>query len=276
MPKLPLWARALRNLDRIAWNSYQVHQVLRDEMLFAWLKPELRGALTVLAYSDMRSYLPGGATFEEGLFDWERALFADPVIPRTGRVLLAAAGGGRELKALLDAGYSVTAFEPNPDLWRGAVRVASAHPGALVLNAEYSDLEGAVDGRGPLARIRDQHFDWVLFGWGSFTHLTETTAQLAALRAVRNLAPMAPVALSYYLRKPEAGGRAQRVRAEVRRVLSRVGRRTEIEPGLGYSYIGGFVYSFTPQQIRELAAAARYRLHVEEARVFPCAIAVPI
>src|SRR5450432_8359 len=134
MSHLPLWARALRGLDRVAWYAYQGHQIARDELLFAWLKPELRSKLTVLAYDDMSSYLPGGTTFEEGLFGWERSLFAEACIPKTGRVLLAAAGGGRELKALLEAGYSVTAFEPNPRLFEGAQQVAASSPSVELIS----------------------------------------------------------------------------------------------------------------------------------------------
>lgn len=276
MSQLPRWARALRRLDRAAWYAYQAHQVARDELLFGFLKPDLRAALTVLAYSDMRSYLPGGTTFEEGLFGWEQSLFAESCIPRAGRVLLAAAGGGRELKALLQAGYAVTAFEPNPELFAGASQVALGHASAQLLRGEYSDLTSAMRGEGPLASLRGQHFDWVLFGWGSFTHLTEPAAQLAALQATRVLAPEAPLALSFYLRKPEtAGGRAQNFRTMVRNAMRLLGARQGIDPGLGYSYIGGFVYSFTLEQIHELAVRAQYRIAVEDTRVFPCAIAVP-
>jgi hypothetical protein len=276
MSQIPLWARALRGVDRAAWYAYQAHQVARDELFFAWLKPELRSALTVLAYSDMRSYLPGGTTFEEGLFAWEQSLFAESCIPRSGRVLLAAAGGGRELRALLEAGYSVSAFEPNPRLFAGCAQVASQHASAQVLQAAYSDLTAAVGGEGPLAALAGQRFDWVLFGWGSFTHLTERGAQIAALRAVRALAPQAPLALSFYLRKPEAeGGRAQRLRRAVRRALSYLGANQAIDSGLGYSYIGGFVYSFTREQIRELASLAHYRVAVEDASVFPYSVLMP-
>ena len=179
MPTLPLWARALRGIDRLAWYAYHAHEITRDELLFALLEPELRADATVAAYSDMRTYLPGGTTFENGLFGWEESLLEQPSLPRAGRVLLAAAGGGRELKALLARGFGVTAFEPNPVLFEGASSVAAAAKDARVLRATYADLVAAATHEGPLASLAQESFDFVLFGWGSFTHLTERDAQLA-------------------------------------------------------------------------------------------------
>ena len=83
---------------------------IRDELLLAWIPPAERVALTAALYAGQSTYLPGGPRFEGGLFAWEeRALEA---FPRSGRVLLGAAGAGRELGALVARGFEVVAFDP--------------------------------------------------------------------------------------------------------------------------------------------------------------------
>jgi SAM-dependent methyltransferase len=277
MPPLPLWARALRGIDRLAWYAYHAHEITRDELMFAWLRPELRSDATVAAYSDMRTYLPGGTTFEGGLFGWEEALLARPEVPRAGRVLLAAAGGGRELKALLERGFEVTAFEPNPVLFEGASRVAAGSSGARVVRATYADLVAAVHGTGPLAGLRDESFDFVLFGWGSFTHLTQRDLQLQVLRAARALAPRARLSLSFFMRPAkEVDSRSARMRGVLRGLLKRTGARQPVEPGLGYDYGGGFVYSFTMDEVGDLAQQAGYKIEFFDDKVFPHVILQPL
>jgi len=277
MPSLPLWARALRALDRATWVAYHAHEIARDEILFAWLHPDLRSMATVAAYSEMRTYLPGGETFESGLFNWELSLLARPEVPRSGRVLLAAAGGGRELKALGERGYSVTAFEPNPVLFEGVLQVATSLRAVQVLRAAFADLAPAVNGDGPLAGLRTQVFDWVLFGWGSFTHITERDEQAATLRAVRALAPGAPVVLSFFLRKPVAPeSRSRRVRLFLREAFSRAGGRASVAPGLSYDSGGGFVYSYTVEELHQLGAMTGYRIAFLDAQIFPCAVLLPV
>jgi len=278
MPALPVWAKLLRRVDRLAWYAYHAHEIVRDETLFAWLRPELRAELTVLSYSDMTTYLPGGATYTAGLFPWERRLLTHPLIPRRGRVLLAAAGGGRELRALCEAGYEVVGFEPNPILLEGARATAALYPGATVVAATYNDFVSlAATGRGPLARVVERPFDWLLFGWGSFTHVTEPAEQAAVLRAARSLVPSGPVALSFFLKKSDVDvpSRSRRLRGAVRALFGRLGAPAAPPAGLGYEYGGGFVYNFGEAEIGVLARAAGYDVALFDDLAFPHAILTP-
>ena len=204
-------------------------------------------------------------------------LLARPEVPRSGRVLLAAAGGGRELKALLDRGFEVTAFEPNPVLFEGASRVAAGSSRARVVRATYADLMAAVNRTGPLAGLNDELFDFVLFGWGSFTHLTRAELQLQVLRAARALAPRAPLSLSFFMRPAkQVDSRSARMRGALRGLLKRAGGQQPIEPGLGYDYGGGFVYSFTMDEVSDLAQQAGYRIEFLDEKVFPHVILQPL
>ncbi|HEY2406948.1 MAG TPA: class I SAM-dependent methyltransferase [Polyangiaceae bacterium] len=274
---LPLWARALRRADRVAWYAYHAHEILRDELLFAWLRPEHWSELTVEAYSDLATYLPGGSTFEGGLFGWEQAMLAREQIPKSGRVLLAAAGGGRELKALAERGYEVVAFEPNARLFAGASAVAAQHDGTRLLRASYRDLLGAVHGSGPLQDLARSTFHWILLGWGSFTHVTDPEDRRTILRSLRTLCPGAPIALSFFLRRPSDSvkSRSDRLRAVLRAGMHRLGGSAEREPGLGYEFSGGFVHSFTKDEFDDLAESTGYRLLVWDDTAFPYAILAP-
>lgn len=278
MSALPIWAKLLRGADRLAWYAYHAHEIVRDEALFAWLAPELRQALTVHSYSDMATYLPGGATYEAGLFPWERKLWNHPAIPRTGRVLLGAAGGGRELRALAEAGYEVVAFEPNAKLVAGARATAACFAGCRVVEASYADLaRGAERGEGPLAEFRAVAFDWVLFGWGSFTHVTDLEQQAALLSAARVYAPSGPLALSFFLRRrdDEVPSRSRSFRRAVRSAFGILGGAPPPPVGLAYEFGGGFVYNFTEREIGVLALAAGYDVALFDDGSFPHAVLRP-
>lgn len=274
---VPLWVRALQRADRLAWYAFHGYEVLREELLFAWLDPSERDTVTQHAYRAQSAYLPGGTTFDRGLFDWERSLLERPEIPRSGRVLLTAAGGGRELEGLAQRGYEVTAFEPNSVLRAGATQVAARHS-ARVLDGVYADLTDAVEGRGPLAELRDRSpFDLVVLGWGSITHVLDESARDALLRAVRALAPGAPVITSFFLRPDGAPrGRTERLRDALRSAFARLGApNTEVPPGLAYESGGGFVYAFTEAEVQSMAHRAGYAVAVLDASPFPHALLVP-
>lgn len=275
---VPRWVRAIQKVDRAAWYAFHGFEVVRDELLLAWLDPAQRSAVIEQAYRKQTVYLPGGATFERGLFTWERALLARPEIPAKGRVLLAAAGGGRELKALIERGYEVTAFEPNPVLREGASAVAAQRPDALVLDGVFADLSEAVHGRGPLGQLASRApFDLVVLGWGSITHVLSQPERAQLLSSVRRLAPSAPVITSFFLR-PDVGygGRTEKMRTALRSLFSRMGApNASLEPGLAYESGGGFVYAYSESEVQVLAHAAGYSVALLESSPFPHALLVP-
>ncbi|HTA93224.1 MAG TPA: hypothetical protein VK745_26780 [Polyangiaceae bacterium] len=236
-------------------------QVLRDELLFAFLEPSQRTLLTFDAYSRSSNYVPGGTYFSHGLFPWEGMLLDDSRIPRAGRVLLAAAGGGRELQVLLERGYEVFAFEPVSKPLRSAREIARASS-ARVVQATYQDL---------VARARGEHgalddcqgpFDFCLLGWASLSHLTEPGAVLDVLRALRTLAPAAPVMTSFFTRSagpPPTGGGARKLRRALRRALQALGGRS-VDPGLQFLTGAGFLYSFSRDELFRLSGEAGYEV----------------
>jgi len=102
--KAPLLVRALLLLDRVMSALWRASAMIRDETLWAWTSQPDRERTNRAIYTRSKTYFPGGATFAEGLFDWERAAITSSFFPPSGRILLGAAGGGRELAGLCKIG----------------------------------------------------------------------------------------------------------------------------------------------------------------------------
>lgn len=251
-------------------------RIVRDELLFAYVEPAQRDTLTFEAYAKTRDYVVGGESFAEGLFGWEKALFEDPRVPRTGRVLLGAAGGGRELQALLQRGYEVYAFEPVVPLLESARGVAEGAR-AEVVQATYQDLVARADGLpGPLDGVSGV-YDLCILGWGSLSHVTEPAIVVETLRAFRSLAPRAPLITSFILRSsvvPNTKGGARKLRSGLRRLLES-SRGASVPPGLNYDTASGFFYAFSREELSELCASAGYDVASFVEQPFAHALLVP-
>lgn len=233
---LPWWIGALDRVDYVAGSLYRLHQAAREELLVTLVAPEDREELTARVYGEQRRYAPGGDVYEQGLFDWERALLDEPSFPRSGRVLVAAAGGGREARALEERGLEVVAFDPCPG------------PGATVLRASFRDLERATQsGDGPLGAAVRERFDAALVGWGGLSHAVEASERVGLVRALRTVTPNGPVVVSFFMRPPTTD-RIGRLRRQFRRMTG-----SRVPEGLSYRASTGFVHRFSEDEIRSLA-----------------------
>jgi hypothetical protein len=266
----------VRWTDRLAWWAYRAEEIARDEILRAWLEPNLRDVVIADAYEKQTGYLPGGNTYERGLFEWEAKMLDSDPFPTSGRILLGAAGGGRELRVLLERGFDVVAFEPNPALRAGAQNVADERRGRAVIDATYADLVRAAKTKtGPLAGAVAAPFAATILGWGSLTHVLTREDQRALLEAVRACCPSGPVLISFFLRAATNGGaKSDRLRSALRFAFKQLGGQSAPE-GLTYEMNGGFVYSYTEEEIHELAFRAGYEVVHLAADPFPHALLLP-
>jgi len=274
--RAPLWVRALLAWDRVAVRAQNAREGLLDELALAWIRPEDRADLTAVIYAKQGTYLPGGAQFQGGLFAWERRALDAPPFPRAGRVLLGAAGAGRELVALIERGFSVVAFDPCAPFAEAARRLPSADH-ATIVQASYADLVDAAEGRpGPLDMLRSAPpFDAVVLGWGSFSHVMPRAARLALLRALRTFAPKAPVLLSFALSPGGTPKDKGRVRGALRRIFAATGAPGVSEVGDHFFANGGFFSFLTQDDILKLAWEAGYEVARFEEQPYAHAILVP-
>lgn len=254
--RVPLWLRALIAVDRAVRHSQMMMSAVTEEVALAFVAPAQRDEMTRNIYARNPGYLAGGGTFAQGLFDWEiAAISADP-FPPSGRVLLGGAGGGRELRALVERGYDVVAFEPSEPLAAGARRLA-VNGASVVVTADYADLVNAVESKsGPLAApLANIDIDGVILGWGSLSHVLSTEDRTKLFRAIRTVAPRAPVLLSYLV----GGGPIRGRRLRFRRLLSRMTSRT---PDIDDRFLpwAGFFRTVSPTELEELASQNGYAL----------------
>ena len=278
---VPYWSKVLNRLSLNAYRAYRAQEIVRNELLYAYLPPSARNEMTIQAYSSGGiGYAESRYNREKGLNSWEKELLQAPACPRSGRVVLMAAGGGREMMALHRGGYSVTAFEPSPALRSAAVELARELPGTSVHDASYADLVAHAEGR-PSALDRldrlELSADLVWLGWGSFTHLTDPDEQLAVLRSIRRTWPEAPVALSFFLRGPNfenPQAPSVRLREGLRATLRKLGGGAS-PPGLCYHTHEGFSYSFEKSELEQLIERSGYRAEMFREDPFPNALLLP-
>jgi hypothetical protein len=275
---MPVWVRAVLALDRAGARIENLRAGLRDEAMLSWLPAEERAALTAAIYAEIPTYLPGGHRFESGLFTWEHRVLAHPSFPRSGRVLLGAAGAGRELVALVQRGFEVVAFDPCEPYARAASDVAPAGK-AKVVCASYADLVEAASGRGgPLAAVvSGTAFDAVILGWGSFSHVLPSSARVELLRALRRLAPRAPVVVSFGLRgDPAVAQPGQgRVRRTLRRLFAALGAPHAAEDSDHFFSHLGFFAHLSHEDLQSLSDQAGYEITLFEENPYAYALLSP-
>ena len=260
------WVRSLLGADRGAWALVRVAEAVRDEVLRARLSVAEQEALTLECYARSTTYGPGGSAFEAGLFPWEELALAHPRWPRAGRVLLGAAGAGREARALAARGHRVSAFEPCAPLV--AQGRAQAMSGVNFLAAGYEAWTAARDGSAWWPA--DDAPTGVVLGWGSLSHVLEASGRSALLEATRRLAPGAPVLVSFLV-PWERGARDQQLRRGLRRVLG----TDETGPVWFFSTEAGCARLFDLDDIRSLASGAGYEVVMAHLSPYGHALLVP-
>jgi hypothetical protein len=200
-----VWAALGAQLIRstiVVDKAYGLFDRVRARAVLAVAPAGVLEAYSDLAYGAQSTYQSDQATTGMGLFGWEeRALAAFPPVP--ARVLVGAAGGGREAFALAARGYAVTAFEPSPLLARSMADRAARDGGVAAFRARYSDLpilgparigEASLDLRG------GPPFDAGILGWASLSHLATDRARLETLRWFAALVA-GPVLVSFFTRQ---------------------------------------------------------------------------
>lgn len=207
-------------------------------------------ALTVRLYA-----LAPGLYGRRSLEAWEAAMFDRALPPAPARVLVTAAGSGREARALIAEGYLVDCLEPVPAMAEACAAVEGIGD---VWTASHSDLVTAVEqGGGPAAALADRRFDAIVVGWGSFTHVLSRDRQHRLLAACDRLAPSGPIFVSFFAR---AQGTSRQTRSL--ELGSRLGRRLAAGRGLergdlqiGLAWHLGFTHALTTEEIEALAVA---------------------
>lgn len=187
----------------------------------------------------------GSSILNKGLFLWEEEVIKKFFPKPPARILVGACGAGRELLALGNQGYSLTAFEPL-NVFAKCAQVSIPKENLLAFSiSTYEDLVS-----GKLKEIESfAPYDAVILGWGSFTHILDQNIQKMLLEKVRKLCPAGPILLSW-LKATYAGPKTK----IFRRMLTRIGFKEALDRDQ-YSFGRGFCHTFTRDEIFDLASS---------------------
>src|SRR5262245_2427351 len=209
-------------------------------------------ALTAGHYQQSNEYSSVGHN-QRGLFDWEAAVLKRYFQPGS-RILVAAAGGGREVLALRRVGFRADGFECSTHLVQAA-------------NVLFDQLR---ESRGVSLCAPDEVpdgpaiYEGLLVGWSAYTHIPTRRRRVAFLEGLRARAVKgAPLLMSFFPRdKSPAYENLVHTTALVGRFLFR-GRKEDSETGDHLSWC--FSHTFTREEVEaELSAAGFQMVHYSE------------
>ena len=215
-----------------------------------WLGAMDREALDLIdeIYYEGKANYVDEAYNSSGLRDWEAEMI-EAHFPRSGRIVVTGAGGGREVLALLARGYDAVGYEPNEELVRAGARFLEArgHEGRLhpVPRDAYPPDSGPCDA--------------VIVGWGSYMLIPGRATRTEFLRGARERLPEnGPILLSFFARPPDARSFVTIARAAT--VARRLRRLPPVEVGDALS--PNYTHHFTRDEIASELEAAGFRLIV--------------
>ncbi len=200
---------------RLVASSHAIRSALHgiDRGLESWLGVLLRRALSVDEKQALSIALYENSFNPDndfaGLYAWEEKWFSRRLPKPPSRLLVGAAGCGREAKVLEGRGYSVVALEPSP---RAAERCRrTLDRASTVVQGSYQDLIAAAFGRSDsrFALGSNDRFDAVILGWGSLGHVLRAEDRLRLLSACDALCPTGPILFSLF--QPAESARPERV-----------------------------------------------------------------
>jgi SAM-dependent methyltransferase len=179
-----------------------------------------------------------------GLYIWEQESVARHA-PSSGRVLIPAAGAGREVIALASMGYEAVGYDPSPDLVEvGSRLIADTGSDATLFLSHGNDLPPDLE----------QPFDWILFGWTGINHISGRPHRESVFRSLFGvLAPGGVLIVSFNART--ADDRHLEIEQRLGGWIRRLRRAPDaVEPGDTFN--GYFSHLFTFDELSsELATA---------------------
>ncbi len=181
-----------------------------------------------------------------GFFDWEPPLLGR-YFRRGSRILVAAAGAGREILALRKVGFEAEGFECSLPLVRASQEIFNQ-----LGESKYPTLCPAdTVPSGPSV------YDGLIVGWSAYTHIPTKMRRIAFLRALRQRAvPLSPLLISFFTRLPSSYDDVVYRTATVFRFL---GNREPFEPGDRLEW-SRYVHRFIRDEVEAELDTAGFRI----------------
>lgn len=181
---------------------------------------------------------------ERGLFEWEERLVRAH-LGGAERVVVPAAGGGREVLALLDAGFDAVGYEPHAEL-------AAFGRGFLASRGHDERIGDCPRDEFPVV---DGPVDAVLVGWGAYSLIHGRERRIRFLAGARAAMPTGgPLLISFFDRPEDT--REVALTAAAANALRRLRGARPIE--LGDTLAPNLVHVFSRDQLVDEAAAVGF------------------
>jgi hypothetical protein len=200
--------------SRLIDKSYSFVERARSALILALAPEAVVTRFNDLAYGRDVSYSSDSPAFRQGLFAWEEKAIATYFPRPPARVLIGGAGGGREVMALVEKGYEVTAFEPSPPLAAAMSSRFAEQLSIKVYRARYEDMPHLFPARpdAPSTTLEaEPGFGAAILGWGSYSHVRTEAQRIRALssfaRCVRG-----PILVSFFQKPPDQEAHTGRFR----------------------------------------------------------------
>jgi hypothetical protein len=184
-----------------------------------------------------------------GFFEWEKPV-VDECFRRGSRILVAGAGGGREVLALRKAGFDAEGFECSLPLVRASEEIFSRLGESRYVTLCEPD---SVPPGPPI-------YDGLVVGWDAYTHIPTKTRRIAFLQALsRRALGHSPLLISFFARRTRSRDEILVHRtARLARFFLR-GREEPLELGDRISF-ARFVHWFTRDEVEAELKTAGFRV----------------
>ena len=214
-------------------------------------------AISETAYEQNRKYWTDEYN-KSGLWGWESRV-VERDFAGCKRLLLAGAGGGREVLALRRRGLEVDGFEANPGLVRFANELLERE--GLAPDVRLASWDQSLEYEGK--------YDGVIVGWGAYMHIRGRDKRVTFLHSLRERVEVgAPILLSFYIMGGSSGF-LRRV-SRIGNVLARMLGRERVE--VGDRLTPDYVHFFNRKQIESELAEGGFGLTTFETAEYGHAI----
>jgi 2-polyprenyl-3-methyl-5-hydroxy-6-metoxy-1,4-benzoquinol methylase len=211
-----------------------------------------------LYYSSNKSYSNDKYNLS-GLFEWEKNMVIKH-FPPAKSILLIAAGGGREVIALTDMGYSVEAFECNRSLLEyGNNLLRGKNVNASIEYLARNSVPAEI-----------KLYDVIIIGWGAYSHIRGRKKRLKFLTEILPfLKKESPIMISFlYVTNRTI---KDTIVKKISDFLVFFSRKERTEPGDRLE--PDYIHYFTEEEIRNELEQSNFRVLEYSATDYGCLIA---
>jgi hypothetical protein len=231
--------------DRWFKRAVGVMTAVHEGFWLGCLSADDLNAVTAKHFDESQFYASNAHNLS-GFFDWEPPLL-ERYFRRGSRILVAAAGAGRETLALRKAGFDADGFECSPLLVRASQEIFDQLGESKCVTYCPPDTVPS----GPPV------YEGLIIGWSGYTHIPTRLRRIAFLQALRQRAlPRSPLLMSFFTRLPDSYDKVVYRTATLCRFF---GGRELLSPGDHLEW-RRYVHRFTRDEVEAELEAAGFRI----------------